>query len=81
MSHYLTTIPEGCRCHYTEPHTDSRSGILGVHQRGSRWVSSIMADGVAVHLGTFDTAEQASDAYQAAKRERHPVWTGCEVDA
>jgi hypothetical protein len=26
------------------------------------------------HLGYFDTAEQASEAYVTAKRELHPFW-------
>jgi hypothetical protein len=39
--------------------------------RGKRWYSSIKVDGRNMHLGSFDTAEEASAAYLAAKAQFH----------
>jgi hypothetical protein len=33
------------------------------------------------HLGYFDTAEQAPEAYVTAKRELHPFWAYRMADA
>lgn len=54
--------------------SDSRSGLRGVVARGRRWTAQIELDGKRRHLGTFDTAEEASGAYRAAKQELHPFW-------
>ncbi|AZO51252.1 HNH endonuclease [Mesorhizobium sp. M4B.F.Ca.ET.058.02.1.1] len=52
----------------------NRSGHLGVcwHARSGAWRAQIQAKGCKIHLGTFPTAEEASAAYLAAKRELHP---------
>jgi hypothetical protein len=43
--------------------------LLGVSRLRSRWVAQIAIDGVKRHLGVFDTAEAAHQAYLVA---RHP---------
>lgn len=47
---------------------NNTSGFKGVSWRKdiSRWVAYIRADGARHHLGTFDTAEEAAGAYDAA---------------
>jgi len=54
-------------------HCDSRSGVLGVtpSANGKRWRASIGVNRQVKHLGTFDTAEQAHEAYLNAKRQLH----------
>lgn len=47
----------------------SSSGAKGVCAEGSRWKAQIMRGGKKLHLGTFDTPEEAHKAYcQAAGR-------------
>lgn len=52
--------------------------LLGAHwhSRWKRWRSSINVNGKLMHLGTFDTEQQAHDAYIAAKRRFH---AGCTI--
>ena len=50
---------------------DSKTGVLGVTQLGTRWKSEIGVNGRRIHLGTFDTKDLAHAAYLAAKRELH----------
>lgn len=59
-----------------EPQSNNASGFLGVHRHkeGGRWCAEIIIKGRHHHLGAFDTAEDASAAYVAAKRELHPFW-------
>lgn len=51
------------------------SGRLGVHANnsgyGKPWYASIMIDQKREHLGSFDTVEEASAAYLAAKQVVH----------
>lgn len=49
----------------------SKSGILGASfsKTAKRWKSDIRIDGKKVFLGYFDTAEQAGEAYQSARRK------------
>lgn len=48
---------------------------LGVHQRknNSKFQAKISIDGKQIHLGDFSTAEEARDAYLAAKKIYHPT--------
>lgn len=52
--------------------------LLGAHwcMTWKRWKSSIITSGKLMHVGWFDTEQQAHDAYVAAKRRLHP---GCTI--
>ena len=41
-----------------------KSGFTGVASSGERWISRITFKGRKLHLGTFNTPEEASEAYQ-----------------
>ena len=57
--------------------TDNKStGRLGVYPNGSKFRAVITVSGKLVHLGQFDSAEEASSAYVAAKRKFH---LGCTL--
>lgn len=53
---------------------NNQSGFLGVSPAGHKWQAMIFHDAKAHYLGRFDTPEQASVAYLAAKRRLHPFW-------
>lgn len=57
------------------------AGLRGVIVRGRRYQARIVNNGKVTHLGTFDTAEEASAAYRKAKTKAHPFWVrGKEED-
>lgn len=47
------------------------SGLRGAVflKHASKWQAQVKVNGKVRHIGLFDTAEQASNAYWAAKRE------------
>lgn len=51
----------------------NRSGAIGVSkcQVTGKWLAQITADGCRKTLGRFDTRDEASQAYRAAKRQIH----------
>ena len=55
----------------------SKSGLLGVsfHKAKQRWRAQIAVDGVGHHIGYFDTADAAYEAYLKKKREVHVACT------
>lgn len=56
---------------------NSASGVIGVHKVPSgRWKAIIQAPTGKIHIGTFDTLEQASEARLAAQRKFHD---GCTI--
>jgi hypothetical protein len=54
-------------------HKDSTTGLLGVSycKERRRWYARIYARGHRASLGGFSSAEDASAAYQAAKKRHH----------
>jgi hypothetical protein len=60
------------------PLSNNKSGFLGVTWKKTlgRWVANICHCGTPQYLGAFDTPEEASAAYLAAKRRLH---RGCVV--
>lgn len=56
----------------------SKSGLLGAnwHKRSKRWRAQLRLNGATVHIGYFDTAEEAHAAYIARKRVLH---TTCSI--
>ena len=53
-------------------HVNNTSGFVGIsfHKLTGKWQASIQAYGKRKHLGEFDTPEEASSVYQAAKALR-----------
>lgn len=45
----------------------NKSGVLGVHLARGKWVSQIRVNGIAKHLGRFNTIEEATAARRAAE--------------
>lgn len=56
-------------------HTNNKSGLLGVSQRGGVFAAQISVNKKQTYLGSFPTAEEAHQAYLKAKREMHPCNT------
>lgn len=54
------------------PQKRNSSGYLGVWKNRNKWAAKIMYEGRATHIGTFDTPQEAHQAYVAAKRIHHP---------
>ena len=54
----------------------NQAGLLGVSPKRGRWRSQIKVDGKKLHLGMFDTPEEAHAAYLEAKRKHHPTSQG-----
>ena len=50
----------------------SSTGIMGAYSRRNKFQSCITIKGKVIHLGMFDTAEEAGDAYQKAKTKQFP---------
>jgi hypothetical protein len=49
----------------------SASGVKGVRQEGSGWRARIRVNGKKLHLGTFETVEEAEAAYARASAQYH----------
>ena len=47
----------------------NKSGYKGVTFHHNKWRSRIMVDGVSIIIGSFNTPEEASSAYEAFKKE------------
>lgn len=45
------------------------SGVKGVHRHHNKWRSQLTLDGIKIHLGYFDTIEEARDARLAKVAE------------
>lgn len=58
---------------------NSTSGLTGVYPRGNRYRALIQRDGRRVSLGTFDSIDEAKQAYADAKRVLHPEYFTCQL--
>jgi len=54
-----------------EPPPEREIGFRGVCRNKDRWSARITRDGKHVHLGTYDTKEDAARAYDEAARRLH----------
>jgi hypothetical protein len=41
---------------------NNKSGVMGVYKVGDKWLASIRIDGRTIHIGSYNTKEDASDA-------------------
>ncbi|NIA00797.1 HNH endonuclease signature motif containing protein [Massilia sp. CCM 8734] len=57
------------------PHRNNKVGLLGVKRSGKRFTSTIGLGGTQKHIGTFDTAAEAHQAYLLHKRSIHKTAT------
>lgn len=55
---------------------NSLTGFLGVSHNGGGFMARIRVSGLEKHLGTYETAKGAHEAYLTAKRELH---AGCTI--
>jgi hypothetical protein len=53
------------------PRKHNKCGVLGVRCSGDRYIAQIANLGRVIHIGTFDSKEQAHQAYLMKKRELH----------
>lgn len=51
-----------------KPQSSSTTGYRGVSRAGERFRAALKINGRSIHVGTFDSAEQAHAAYVAEKR-------------
>lgn len=60
------------------PQTDNKSGFLGVfwEKRFHVWIAKVTVKRKSIHIGTFETPEEAHAAYLEAKRKLH---SGCTI--
>lgn len=56
-----------------------KSGLKGAVRDKGRWKARIMADGKAIHLGTFDTPEEAHACYCTAAKMMHGAFANTET--
>lgn len=50
---------------------NSKSGLKGAYPEGKRWRASLTKDGRGIHLGRFETPEEAHRAYCEAAQRLH----------
>jgi len=75
----LANLREATRAMNNQNHRVSRNalGVMGVSQiRSKRYCASICINNKRQHIGVYDTAEEAHQAYLAVKRANHP---GCTI--
>lgn len=70
----LRAVPQKLNAHnFARPKKNNKLGVLGVHRNKKRFSARIYnPDGLAVHLGTFDTIEIAKQVYINAKQTFYP---------
>ena len=52
-------------------HRNNTSGLKGVSRHGRRWRAQLQVDGKKLHIGVFDTREEAHDAYRVFSKAHH----------
>lgn len=62
-----TVTPSENQLYRTE--TRARTGFMGVHANGNRFIAKLRVDGHLHHLGSFDTPEDAYSVYLEAKQD------------
>ena len=80
ISNLRDVTPSVNRQNQRRPNSNNKSGFLGVtwHVRDKRWIANLRKPGTtsATEIGRFNTPEEASAAYIAAKRKFHE---GCTI--
>ena len=65
----LRDVPKSINLHNPHKMRKSKSGAIGVNVRPTgRFQAQIRVNGIGRYLGTYDTIEEASFAYRAAKK-------------
>ena len=57
--------------HNTTKSVQSKTGCVGVDKKGNKYRARIRVNNTRIHLGYFQTLEEASDAYKKASQELH----------
>lgn len=57
-----------------EPRKHGSLGVRGIYRHGDRFRAKINVNKTQIHLGTFNTIEEASNAYIKAKTIYHPYY-------
>lgn len=74
----LRDVDDATNCQNTHGvRRDNQVGLSGVGKKANgRFYARIRTNGRLQHLGRFDTAQEAHDAYLAAKRQQHAGFAG-----
>lgn len=57
---------------------NNKSGRVGVYVHANKWRAHISNNGRLIHLGTFDTVEEAAAVREAAEAKFYGEWSGHE---
>jgi hypothetical protein len=57
----------------TIPKSGSTTGYIGVFKKRNKFIACIGMNYKKIHIGTFSTAEEASEAYQSYKQKLHTI--------
>jgi hypothetical protein len=75
--HNLRDVPTSTNCqNQRRAQFHNKTGFLGVSPNRGRFRAAIWLGGKYLHIGVFDTPEQAHEAYLTAKRRLHD---GCTI--
>lgn len=70
----LREVSRSENCQNQPVRRSNKSGVTGVyyHKASGKWAASISIDKRQVHLGVYDTVEEAIAARRAAEKEHYP---------